>query len=162
MKHFIWKVPSSDNCRGVHTNGAFHFCGENLNCVSDVIYFHTLFGQPCRLQRTFSGLWVWVFWGKISDICEEMLGFVPLCPDTPPGCLWEGSTQEPLVCNARLKSTKFNFIFQHFFMESGNRWTRQRHSNVSNANQREETKAAIPTLVFAFAAWRCPCTSTFV
>lgn len=33
-------------------------------------------------------------------------------------------------------------------MESGNRWIRQRHSNhVSNTNQREETKAAIPTWV---------------
>lgn len=52
--------------------------------------------------------------GKYQISVRKCWGFVPLCPDTPPGCLWEWSTQEPPVCNARLKHTKFNFIFQHF------------------------------------------------
>lgn len=97
----------------------------------------------------FSGLWIWVFWGKISDICEEMLEFGDPLPRHTPGASVRREHPGTPCLQSKVKSHQAELHIPTFFMESGNRWRRQRHSNhVSNTNQREETKAAIPTLVF--------------
>lgn len=48
-------------------------------------------------------------WGNVGGLCPSA--------QTHPQGVWEWSTQEPQeppVCSARLKHTKFNFIFQRF------------------------------------------------
>lgn len=86
--------------------------------------------------------------GKISDICEEMWGVCdPLPRHSPRACVSREHPGTPCL-QGKVKTHQAELHIPAFFMESGNRWIRQRHSNrVSNTNQREETKAAIPTLV---------------
>lgn len=69
MKHLIGKITSFDNWRGVYTNRTFNFKVENLNCVSNVIYFHSLFGQPCRLPKYSELSFVLYQRGEISGVC---------------------------------------------------------------------------------------------
>lgn len=80
------------------------------------------------------------------------MGVCAPCAQThPQGVCENGAPRNPLGCNTRLKHLKFNFIFQHFLWKVETDGPDKGTVMCLTLTRGEETKAAIPTLVFDFA-----------